>query len=43
LCGGVDTFALAINVLSETQVSMHITIGLFEVNEVIGRSMVVQL
>jgi hypothetical protein len=31
--GKVDTFALVINFLSDTWVSMHISMGLFEVNK----------
>jgi hypothetical protein len=31
--GGVDTFALVINLLSDNWVPMHITLGLFKVNE----------
>jgi len=31
--GNVDTFALDINFLSDMWISMHITMGLFEVNE----------
>jgi len=39
----VDIFVLVINFLSDNWVPMHITVGLFEVNETIGQSMVVQL
>jgi len=38
---GVDTFALAINFLNESWNLIHVTMGLFEVNETIGKSMVV--
>jgi hypothetical protein len=40
--GGVDTFALVINFLNDKWVPMHIIVGLFDVNETIGQSMVVQ-
>ncbi len=39
---GVDTHVLVINFLSDTWVPMHIIVGLFDVNETIGQSMVVQ-
>jgi hypothetical protein len=38
--GGVDTFALVINCLNEFWMPQHVTIGLFEVHETIGLSMV---
>jgi len=38
--GGVDTFALVINYLNESWMPQHVTIGLFEVHEIIGLSMV---
>ncbi len=41
--GGVDTIALVINFLSDSWSPMHVTIGLFEVHETIGFSMVGQL
>ncbi len=41
-CGGVDTFVLVINFLSDNWVPMT-TAGLFEMNETIGDSMVIQL
>jgi hypothetical protein len=37
--GGVDTFALVINFGNDTWLFMHITMGLFEVNETIGQYM----
>jgi hypothetical protein len=40
---GVDTFDLAINFLNDTQVPMHVNVGLFEMNETIRQYMVVQL
>jgi hypothetical protein len=39
---GVDTLVLVINFLNDTWVPMHIIMGLFDVNETIGQSMVVQ-
>ncbi len=33
--GGVDTFALIINFLNDTYMPMHITMDLFEVNEIV--------
>jgi hypothetical protein len=41
--GGFDTFVLVINFLSDNWVPMHIIVGLFEVNETIGHSLVIQL
>ncbi len=41
--GGMDTFALAINYLNESWMPQHFAIGLFEVHETIGLSMVSQL
>jgi hypothetical protein len=38
--GGMDTFALVINHLNESWMPQHVTIGLFEVHEIIGLSMV---
>ncbi len=35
--GGVNTFALIMNFLSDNLVPMHIIEGLFEVNETIGQ------
>jgi len=40
--GGFDTFVLVINFLNDNWVPMTI-MGLFEVNEIIRQSMVVQL
>ncbi len=37
----VDTFALVINFLNDNWVPMHVIVGLFEVNETIGQSMVI--
>jgi hypothetical protein len=34
--GGVDTFTLVINFGNDTWLLMHIIVGLFEVNEIIG-------
>ncbi len=42
-CSQVDIFVLVINFLSDNWVPMHIIVGLFEVNETIGQSMVVLL
>jgi hypothetical protein len=42
-CNDVDTFALVINFLNDTWVPMHITMGLFEMNETIKQSMATQL
>jgi hypothetical protein len=33
---GVDTLILVINFLNDTWVPMHVTMGLFEMNETIG-------
>jgi hypothetical protein len=41
--GGVDTFALVFNYLNESWMPQPVTIGLFEVHEMIGLSMVGQL
>ncbi len=41
--GGVDTFALVINYLNESWMPQHVSIGLFEVHETIGLSMVGKL
>jgi hypothetical protein len=41
--GDVDTFALVINYLNESWMPQHVTIGLFEVHEIIGLSMANQL
>jgi len=41
--GNVDMFVLVINFLHEAWVFMHVIVGLFDVNEMIGISMVVQL
>ncbi len=41
--GSMDTFALVINYLNEFWMPQHVTIGLFELHETIGLSMVVQL
>jgi hypothetical protein len=38
--GGMDTFALVINYLNGFWMPQHVTIGLFEVHEIIGLSMV---
>jgi len=38
--GGVDTFALVFNYLNESWMPQHVTIGLFEVHEMTGLSMV---
>jgi hypothetical protein len=38
--GGMDTFALVINYLNESWMPQHVTIGIFEVHETIGLSMV---
>ncbi len=42
-CGNVDIFVIVINFLNDIWVPMHVIVGLFEVNETIGESMVVQL
>jgi hypothetical protein len=34
--GGVDIFSLVINFLNESWTPMHVTMGLFEVNETSG-------
>jgi hypothetical protein len=34
--GGVDTFAFVVNFHNDTWVPMHIIVGLFEMNEMIG-------
>jgi hypothetical protein len=39
----MDVFVLVINFLHESWVFMHVIVGLFDVNEMIGISMVVQL
>jgi hypothetical protein len=39
----VDIFTLVINFLNDTWVPMHITMGLFEMNETIKQSMATQL
>jgi hypothetical protein len=39
----VDTFALVINFLNEYWNLIHVIVGLFEVDETIGKSMVVWL
>jgi len=39
----VDMFVLVINFLHEAWVFMHVIVGLFDVNEMIGISMVLQL
>jgi hypothetical protein len=41
--GGVDTFAIVIIFLNEFWTFMHVTVGLFEVNETNGQSMAIQL
>jgi type IV secretory pathway VirB6-like protein len=41
--GNVDMFVLVINFLREAWVFMHVIVGLFDVNDMIGISMVVQL
>ncbi len=41
--GDVDTFASVINYLNESWMPQHVTIGLFDVHETIGLSMVGQL
>jgi hypothetical protein len=38
--GGMDTFALVINYLNESWMPQHVTIGIFEVHETFGLSMV---
>jgi hypothetical protein len=38
--GGIDTFVLVINYINESWMPQHVTIGLFEVHETIGLSMV---
>jgi len=40
---GVDIFILVIKFLSETCVPMHITMGLFEINETSWESIVIHL
>jgi hypothetical protein len=42
-CNDMDSFALVINFLNDTWVPMHITMGLFEMNETIKQSMATQL
>ncbi len=42
-CGNVNTLALVINFLNEVWVSMHVTMGLFEVHETSRQSMAIQL
>jgi hypothetical protein len=39
----VDIFTLVINFLNDNWVSMHIIVGLFEMNGMIGQSMATQL
>jgi len=39
-CGDVDIFILVINFVSDIWVPMHVTLGLFEMNEIIGQSKV---
>jgi hypothetical protein len=41
--GDVDTFALVINFLNETWIPMYVIVGLFEVRETSGQSMIIQL
>jgi len=41
--GNVDVFVLVINFLHEAWVFMHVIVGLFDVNEMIGISLVLQL
>jgi len=41
--GGIDTFALVINYLSKNWELVHVIVGLFEVNEMIGLCMARQL
>jgi len=41
--GDVDNFALVINFLNESWIPMYVTMGLFQVHETSGQSMVIQL
>ncbi len=41
--GGVNNFSLVINFLNESWTPMHVTMGLFKVNETSGQSMAIQL
>jgi hypothetical protein len=41
--GDVDTFALVIIFLNESWIPMYVTMGLFQVHETSGQSMVIQL
>lgn len=40
--GNANVFALTINFLNESWTHMHVTMGLFEVNETSGQNMVIQ-
>ena len=41
--GGVDTFALVINFLSDKWIPVHVTVGLFEVSDTSGGAMALQM
>jgi hypothetical protein len=41
--GSVDTFVLVINYLNDSWIPHYVTIGLFDIHETIGLSMVGQL
>ncbi len=41
--GGVDTFALIINYSNEAWTSKHVIVGLFEMHEISGSAMALQL
>jgi hypothetical protein len=43
LKGRVDTFGVVINFLNEYWNPMHVTMGLYEMNETSGQNMVIQL
>jgi hypothetical protein len=41
--GDVDTFALVIKILNESWILMYVIVGLIEVRETSGQSMIIQL